>query len=124
MRNMLVLLLLFALVSLSGAQTHEYLNDRSVLNYNYNWDKVYMDTLHVKAGTDTLILTGSKSGYNGIVQPLDGDAYIKLDGAWSDWWKVIEGSPFSFAGGELDTLFVKTAETDSSVVQIMWTSFK
>ena len=122
MKRVILLVLLLAVAA--GAQTHEYLNDRSVLNYNYNWDRAYMDTLHAKTGTDTLILTGTRSGYNGIVQPLDGDVYIKLDGTWSLWWKVVEGSPFSFAGGELDTLFVKTAETDSSVVQIMWTAFK
>jgi len=122
MKRVILLVLLLAVAA--GAQTHEYLNDRSVLNYNYNWDRAYMDTLHAKTGTDTLILTGTRSGYNGIVQPLDGDVYIKLDGTWSLWWKVVEGSPFSFSGGELDTLFVKTAETDSSVVQIMWTAFK
>jgi hypothetical protein len=124
MRNMLVLLLLFALVSLSGAQTHEYLNDRTVLNYNHNWGAAYMDTLHLKAGTDTLLLTGTRPGYHVIVQPLDGDVYLQLKSTWSHWWKVIDGNPFSLSGGQRDSLFLKTAELDSSIVQVMWVGWE
>lgn len=120
----LAALLLLAVVSLAVAQTHEYLNDRTVLNYNQNWGAAHMDTLHAKAGTDTLLLTGTKPGYHVIVQPLSGDVYIQLRSTWADWWKVIDGSPFSFSGGQRDTLFVKSAEADSSVVQIMWTAWE
>jgi len=120
--NRIVFLILVFAVCLN-AQTHSMLDDRTVLNFNYNWGAAYMDTLHTKDATDTLILSGSRSGYNCIVQPLSGDVYIKLSGKWTHWWKVIEGSPFSFSGGERDTVYVKTAAADSSVVQIMWTAW-
>jgi|GEM_PF-2694678 len=124
MRKLLFLVMLLGVVSLTGAQTHDYLNDRTVLNYNQNWGAAYMDTLHLKATTKTLLLTGTKPGYHVIVQPLDGDVYLQLRSTWSHWWKVINGSPFSFSGSQRDSLFLKTAELDSSIVQIMWAAWE
>jgi hypothetical protein len=119
MRKVFLLLLLTAAVC-----SAQYSASQEVDNWNHNWGVATMDTLHVKAGTDTLLLTGVRPGYNCIVQPLSGDVYLRLHSLWAHWWKVIEGSPFSFSGGKRDTLFLKTAEVDSSVVQVMWTSYK
>lgn len=114
---------LFVVLLLAAASSAQYASEREVLNWNQDWHTATMDTLHVKAGIDTLLLTGVRPGYNCVVQPLSGDVYLQLHSLWSHWWKVIEGSPFSFSGGKRDTLFLKTAETDSSVVQVMWTSW-
>jgi hypothetical protein len=114
---------LFVVLLLAVAASAQYASEQEVVNWNKDWHAANMDTLHVKAATRTLLLTGVRPGYNGIVQPLYGDVYLQLNSLWSHWWKVIEGSPFSFSGGKRDTLFLKTAETDSSVVQVMWTSW-
>lgn len=123
-----IFLLLFLLVfaAVAGAQTgHQFLDDRSILNYNYNWGKVYMDTLCCRPGVaSTLVLSGQQGGFNLIVQSMDGDIELKLDSSWPLWWRVYDGSFLSVSGGKLDTLFFRSVEADSSVVQIMWTSFK
>lgn len=51
-----------------GQASHSFLDERSVLNFNHNWGKVEMDTLHLKAGVDTLTLGGNRAGYNVVVQ--------------------------------------------------------
>ena len=124
MRKLLFLVMLLAVVSLAGAQTHDYLNDRTVLNYNQNWGAAYMDTLHLKAGVDTLLLTGTRPGYHVIVEALDGDVYLQLKSTWSHWWTVTDATAFMFSGGQRDSLFLKTAELDSSIVQVMWVAWE
>lgn len=106
-----------------GQAPHSFLDERSVLNFNHNWGKVSMDTLHLKVGEDTLALSGNRAGFNVIVQSLDGAVLIKFDGSWEHWWNVVDGSAFNLSGGGLDTLFLKSGEMDSSVVQVMWTAW-
>lgn len=121
MKKIVFILLLAA--TLCGAQTHTFLDDRSVANFNHNWGVVRMDTLHLKAGVDTLLLSGDRSGYNLIVQSISGAALLQLSGTWTHWWTVPDSECFRFGGGQLDTLFAKTGETDSSVVQVMWSAW-
>lgn len=125
MKRIILLFVVLLVCGLSFGQSHTIMDSRTIDNWNSNWGKAYMDTLHAKPGAvDTLLLTGLRSGFHGIVQPLSGDVYIQLSGVWSKWWTVFDGLPFSWSGGQRDTLFVKSAEADSSVVQVMWTAWE
>jgi len=119
MRKVFLLLLLTAAVCAA-----QYPTSQEVDNWNHNWDVASIDTLHVKAGTDTLLLSGVRPGYNVIVQSISGDVNLKLHSLWAHWWVVPDATAFTFSGGKRATLFLTTGETDSSVVQVMWTSYK
>ena len=117
------LLFLFLIVTFAVAYPQSSAKSmQEIMNYNYNFGRLYGDTLRVTTVPDTVLLTGK--AFNVLVWPLDGDVTFRtsMDSRyWAHWMTLPEDNILTLSGGEVDSLFLKSAGAVN--VNVIYTSF-
>ena len=120
MKKLLVVMIVLFAASVFGQSSAKPMQE--LQNYNWNWGRSCSDTLRVTTKIDTVALTGK--AYNLLIWPINGDVTFKLSNDsrfWPHWMTIPNGQSISISGGDVDSLFLKSA--GAITTNIIYSSF-